>query len=57
MKNRNLRNSLTKQTISSSLKKKGKDENSPVRKPPSFLNNSITRKSPLVLKKLDFNAA
>jgi len=56
MKNRNPWNSLTKPTISSSLKKKGKDENSPVRKQTTFLNNSITRKSPLALKKLDFNA-
>jgi len=57
MKNRNLRNSLTKPTISSALKKKvGKDENSPVKRQLNFLNNSITRKSPLFLKKLDFNA-
>ena len=48
--------SLTKPTISSSLKKKGKDdENSPVKWPVGIAASSLCKKSPLPFKKLDFN--
>jgi hypothetical protein len=56
MKRGNLRNSLTKPTISSTLKKKLRpDENTPVKKTTGQAPMPTAKKSPLPFKKLDFN--